>query len=132
LARIDGLAGLFACLDDVAPPAGLAVRVMAAATAHPLPEPSRRWAATRSAEWNPLHWWLEATRTLRWATATLVMAGLAIGAVIGQHAATSSAEAPAGPSDPLAAYAVDYLADSPDGSLAGSYLALLEFPGEGR
>lgn len=132
LARVDGLALLVATLADVPPPAGMADRVIAAAWARTRLEPARRQPFGSTDDWNPLHWWHEATRTLRWSTAALAVAGLVLGTVVGRQALQPSAGTVGTSADPLAAYAVDYLADTPDGSLAGSYLALLETDGEVR
>lgn len=132
LARVDELAGLVATLADVPPPDGLADRVMAAAKARTRLEPARNQPLGSSDDWNPLHWWREATRTLRWSTAAMALAGLVLGMVVGRQALQPSPGAVGTSADPLAAHAIDYLADMPDGSLAGSYLALLESDGEVR
>jgi hypothetical protein len=71
------------------------------------------------------------------AAAAVLVVGLAAGLAIGwaaQPAARQIAATPATAAvDPLAAYKLDYLNDAPDGSLAGTYLALLTSPnGEGQ
>jgi hypothetical protein len=67
---------------------------------------------------------------MRAAAAVVLVLGLALGILMGRGVwsgpgpttpATASANSA---SDPLAAYNVDYLADTPSGSLAESYLSL--------
>jgi len=71
------------------------------------------------------------------AAAAMLAVGLGVGLAIGWGARpaapqVSTSSAAAG-GDPLAAYKLDYLSDAPDGSLAGTYLALLTSPnGEGQ
>jgi len=121
LARIDSLAGLFASLADTSAPPDLARRVMAAARLQ------QRSAA--AGDWNPWRWWQAATSPLRWASVALALAGVALGTVA-RRAALAPAASVASESDGLLAdHAIDYLADAPDGSLAGSYVALLAVKG---
>ena len=69
---------------------------------------------------------------MRAAAAAVLLIGLAAGTLMGwqtsQRAATSQTMA----ADPVATYGLDYLADAPEGSLAGVYLSLASSRDEGR
>ncbi len=132
LARRDSLAGLFAGLAETPPPVDLAARVMTAAADQRRIAAARTRAAAVACDWNPWHWWRAATATLRWASVALAFAGAALGIVAGKLALEPAAPGAASSVDPLADHAIDFLAEAPGGSLAGSYAALLEPDGEGR
>jgi anti-sigma factor RsiW len=128
LARLRELATLLA--DAPAPPPvpdGFAERLMAKAPRRL----AERQAAPRPA-WHPLRWWAEAPAMMRAAAAAVLLIGLAAGTLMGwqtsQRAATSQTMA----ADPVATYGLDYLADAPEGSLAGVYLSLASSRDEGR
>jgi hypothetical protein len=102
-------------------PDGLADRVMALARtrfARPAPADSL---------WNLAAWRQALSVPVRVAAAIVLVLGLALGILMGrgvwQSPAPSTAAANSA-SDPLAAYNVDYLTDTPSGSLAESYLSL--------
>jgi len=131
LGRIDSLAAVAADLADAPVPANLSRQVLAAAR-------DRQAAAARdrrtavTGDWNPLHWWRTAPLSLRWATLTLLLIGLALGTTAARLALPASAPTPSADADPLEGHAIDYLAYAPEGSLAGTYLALLQDAGEDR
>ena len=87
--------------------------------------------AAAASPWSPAAWWRMVSTPMH-AVATAVLAiGLATGALMGWNTWQASAVSPAqtvSQADPLASYNVDYLTDAPDGSLAGSYLALVSSP----
>jgi len=66
------------------------------------------------------------------AAAAVLVFGLAVGSYMGWSAERPMPQAvtarTAVQADPLDAYNLDYLGDAPDGSLAGSYLALASNP----
>ena len=124
LRRIDGLAGLLAECADPPAPADLARNVMAAAR--------RQAPAVGAGNWSPRRWWREAPIVLRWATLGVGVVGLALGVVVGTATLPVSGATAGVPVDPLESHAVDYLEDAPDGSLARSYLTLLQDAGEER
>ena len=68
----------------------------------------------------------------RIAAAAVLVFGLALGSYMGWSGGRSMPQAAtarmAAQADPLDAYNLDYLGDAPDGSLAGSYLALASSP----
>jgi len=82
----------------------------------------------------PLHRGSSASRAwvFRGAAAAVLVFGLAVGSYMGWTGGRSSSQAvtarTVAPADPLGAYNLDYLSDAPDGSLAGSYLALASNP----
>ena len=123
LSRVDSLAGLAARLPDAPLPVDLSRHVMAAA---------RGRQAARPIEWHPLLWWRAASHSLRWATLTLGLIGLLLGGATASSVWPGASSDPWVGADPLERHAIDYLADAPDGSLAGSYLALQQSDGEGR
>jgi anti-sigma factor RsiW len=73
-----------------------------------------------------LHQGSSASRTwaFRIAAAAVLGFGLVVGSYMGWSAGRSTSQAAIAQSDSLDAYNLDYLGDAPDGSLAGSYLAL--------
>jgi len=129
LAAVDPLASVLVQTETPPVPSGFETRVLAAAR-------SRRSQVVAVA-WSPLRWWRMASAPMHAAAAAVLVVGLAAGLAIGwaaQPAARQIAATPATAAvDPLAAYKLDYLNDAPDGSLAGTYLALLTSPnGEGQ
>ncbi len=98
-------------------------RVMALAS-------ERSVRASRAAR--PLLWRSDAPPALRWATAAMLAAGLALGAMMATDMAApprtpAAAAAPGGGgSDFVTMYAFDTLSDSPEGSLANAYLSLAD------
>ncbi len=123
LGRVDSLAGLAARLPDAPVPVDLSRHLLAAARAR---------QAARAIEWNPLLWWRMASLSLRWATLTLGLIGLLLGGATASVVWSGASPDPWVAADPLERHAIDYLADAPDGSLAGSYLALQQGGGEER
>jgi len=119
LARLDNLAAVLVRANEPPLPEGFTSRVMSAAL-------SRR-AEPRTARWNPVQWWRIVSVPMRAAAATMLVLGVAAGLFMGWTALPSSAQTPTTGAqvDPLEAYSLDYLTDSPKGSLADSYLALL-------
>jgi anti-sigma factor RsiW len=91
----------------------------------------------KAAAWSIRVWWLTFPAPMRAAAAAMLLAGAAIGIAFGWGAAPapwSAASAQAEQDDSvLAGYGLDTLGDAPDGSLAGTYFALLDGRnGEGR
>jgi len=129
LARIDSLAAVLAQAESPPVPTGFAARVMAAARSRQL--------AIAAAGWNPVRWWRQVSTPMHAAAAAVLIVGLAAGLVMGWTARPSTIQAPAteaaAPADALDAYNLDYLGDTPAGSLTDSYLALVSgHNGEGR
>ena len=129
LTAVDPLASVLVQTETPPVPSGFETRVLAAAR-------SRRSQVVAVA-WSPLRWWHMASAPMHAAAAAVLVVGLGAGLAIGwaaQPAARQIAATPATAAvDPLAAYKLDYLNDAPDGSLAGTYLALLTSPnGEGQ
>jgi anti-sigma factor RsiW len=103
-------------------PAGFAGRVMArAAAARNARAPFRLVARLPGFDW-----WEDLARPARAAAAAVLVAGLAMGAVMGWDANRNgrSPSAVATQPDALAAYNLDYLAEAPAGSLAQVVMAL--------
>ena len=121
LARIDSLAALLAHAQTPPVPAGFASRLMAAARSRQL--------AKAAARWNPVQWWRQATMGMHAAAAAVLVVGLAVGLALGPTAMPQPSQGPAAQvaaqDDALDSYNMDYLGDTPAGSLAGSYLALV-------
>jgi len=102
-------------------PEGFAGRVMARATEQKAQAPLRLVAF-----FPRFAWWEDLARPARAAAAAVLVAGLALGAVMGWDA-NRNGRTPspvATQPDALAAYNLDYLAEAPDGSLAQVVLAL--------
>ena len=75
--------------------------------------------------WNVAAWRQALSIPVRAAAAVVLVLGLAMGILMGRGVWQSPTPATANSaSDPLAAYNVDYLTDTPSGSLAESYLSL--------
>ena len=91
----------------------------------------------KATAWSIRTWWLTFPAPMRAAAAAMLLVGAGIGMAFGWGAApvprsTASAQAEQGDSV-FAGYGLDALGDAPDGSLAESYLALLDGRnGEGR
>jgi len=119
LADLESMAGLLSRIATPPVPEGLASRVMFAAL-------SRR-AEPRTARWNPVQWWRMVSVPMRAAAAAMLVLGAVAGLFMGWSALPSSVQTPGTrtQADPLDAYSLDYLTDSPKGSLADSYLTLL-------
>ena len=119
LADLKSMAGLLSRIATPPVPEGFASGVMSLVL-------SRR-AEPRTARWNPVQWWKKVSVPMRAAAAAMLVLGAAAGLFMGWTALSSSAQTPATGAqvDPLEAYSLDYLTDSPKGSLADSYLALL-------
>ena len=119
LARLDNLAAVLVRANEPPLPEGFTSRVMSAAV--------RRRAEPRTARWNPIRWWRMVSVPMRAAAAAMLVIGVAAGLFMGWTALSSSAQTPATGAqvDPLEAYSIDYLTDTPKGSLADSYLTLL-------
>jgi len=64
----------------------------------------------------------------RVAAAAVLVFGLAAGSYMGRSMSQTVTARTAVQTSPLDAYNLDYLSDAPDGSLAGSYLALASNP----
>jgi len=71
-------------------------------------------------------WWQQLPRPARAAAVAILAVGLALGGMMGWDANRNgrSPSPAAEPSDALAAYSLDYLADAPAGSLAQVVMAL--------
>jgi len=118
LAKVDALAGFLTGAQAPPVPAGLTIRVMAAARSR------QRVAATVC--WNPLQWWRMASAPMHAAAAVVLVAGLTVGLLLGWTSAPLIAQTTTvAQQDPLDAYRLDYLGDVPAGSLADSYLNLI-------
>ena len=123
--QVEALTQLGAVLRTAAPnspvPEGFAGRVMARAVAQKAPAP------LRLLPWLPsFDWWQEMAGPARAAAAAVLIAGLALGAVMGWDA-NRNGRTPspvATQPDALAAYNLDYLAEASDGSLAQVVMAL--------
>lgn len=80
--------------------------------------------------------WSNITAPMRRTAAAMLLAGVAIGTIAGWNAPSEPrgvVSNPATKADLLSDYGLDALSETPEGSLAGGYLALLEEPnGEGR
>ena len=123
--EVESLAQLGAVLRVAAPippvPEGFAARVMAHAVEQKRQAPMRLVALfTRFA------WWEDLARPARAAAAAVLVAGLALGAVMGWDANRNgrSPSSVVTQPDALAAYNLDYLAEAPAGSLAQVVMAL--------
>ncbi len=118
LSGLKELGPLLGAFDAPPVPSGLTGRVMAAAV-----RPERE---ATTVGWNPLKWWRMSSRPMRWAAVGMPVAGLIVGFLLGWTSAPPTEPATAGAQpDPLEIYQIDYLGDSPAGSLADSYLALV-------
>jgi anti-sigma factor RsiW len=113
-------------------PEGFASRVVA------LAEQRRqsRDSAFQSA-WNPRQWWRAVSTPVRVAAGLALAMGLTTGVVaarsVGQASSSHPARTDSQQVDPLATYGIDYLTDTPSGSLAQSFVDLLLSPkAEGR
>jgi len=108
---------------DAPVPQGFAARVMARAATQKAPRKLSilAWGGTPE-------WWQELPGPARAAAAAILVFGLALGGVMGWDANRNGPKASpaAAPSDALAAYNLDYLAEAPAGSLAQVALALNE------
>ena len=101
-------------------PAGFAERVLARAARRP----ERRF---------PIPWFREVmSPAMSLAAAAMLVLGIGLGALMGLDLAvdTGTGSGPAG-NDPGTAYRFDYLSETPDGSLAGAYLDLIQSAGGG-
>lgn len=124
LGRIDAVAGVLAGVETPPAPQGFASRVMAAAR--------QRQRAEPTGAWNPLRWWRLTSAPMHAAAATVLVIGLCAGLVMGWTATSSTDQASAPVTgDPLAAYQLDVLGETPSGSLAEGYLTLVGATNEG-
>jgi len=124
LSGLEGTEQLLAPLDVPPVPPGLADRITAAA------RDRGREAAT--AGWNPLLWWRTTSPPLRRVAIGIPVAGLIAGLLLGWTSPPPGERAAVGAQpDPLAVYRIDYLGDSPAGSLADSYMQLVAAGDEG-
>ena len=83
--------------------------------------------------WSIRAWWLTLPTPMRAAAAAMLIAGAAIGAAVGWGASPASTTQARQKDSVFAGYGLDALGDTPDGSLAESYMALLDGRnGEGR
>lgn len=124
LTHVDKVAAVLMYAENPPVPAGLTIRVMAAARSR------QRVAATVC--WNPLQWWRMAAAPMHAAAAVVLVAGLTVGLLLGWTSAPLIAQTTTvAQQDPLDAYRLDYLGDVPAGSLADSYLALVVATNEG-
>jgi anti-sigma factor RsiW len=123
--EVESLAQLGAVLRAAAPippvPEGFAARVMARAAEQKAQAPLRLVAL-----FPRFAWWEDLARPARAAAAAVLVAGLALGAVMGWDANRNgrSPSSVATQPDALAAYNLDYLAEAPAGSLAQVVMAL--------
>jgi len=118
LSGLRGLEPLLGAFDVPSVPPMMTARVMAAARNR------RRGAASSS--WDPFEWWKVASAPMRWAAVGTPVLGLIAGLVLGWSSSPPAERATtAVQADPLEIYQTDYLGDSPAGSLADSYLALV-------
>ena len=124
LGHIDPVAASLARVQTPPVPPAFAARVMAAAR--------RRRQAEPVPAWNLLRWWRLTSAPMHLATAAVLVVGLAAGLMMGWVVAPSAGQvASAVKSDPLRTYQLDVLSESPNGSLAGSYLTLVAATNEG-
>ena len=127
LERTDRLAVVLLGTKPPPVPAGFASRVMLAAK-------SRKRARSLVAD-NPWQWWKGISMPMRAAAAAVLIVGVSVGLLMSWAAGPPTA-APAGrevaaAADPLDAYHLDYLSDTPEGSIAEGYLALVWGGNEG-
>ena len=127
LERIDRLAVVL--LDAKPPPVppGFASRVMLAAKS--------RKRATNVAAGNPWQWWKGISMPMRAAAAAVLIVGVSVGLLMswaaGPPIAALADRKVTAAADPLDAYNLDYLSDTPEGSIAEGYLALVWGGNEG-
>lgn len=118
LGRMDAVAGVLAGVQAPPVPDGFVGRVMLAAR--------NRRQAEPTVGWNPFRWWRLTSAPMHLAAAAVLVIGLTAGLMLGWIGGLSATETvSARQGDPLDTYQLDYLGETPDGSLAGSYLALV-------
>jgi anti-sigma factor RsiW len=102
-------------------PGGLAAETLRQARLHG----NRPWPGRAHAR-SPRRWWITVPVPVRVAAAAAMLGGLAVGTLIGRDMWRPQAPSPSlqASADPAAVYFLDYLGDTPNGSLADRYLKL--------
>ena len=125
LARLRRLSSLLESPPTPPVPGGFTERLMALACQRR----QHRRRGLRILSSGPMVFWRGMPASRRVAAAATVVMGLAIGALMGRDASRSIADAHlepgrVGTADPAESYNLDYLSESPSGSLADAYLTL--------
>jgi anti-sigma factor RsiW len=118
LAEIDPVAAVLLQADPPPVPCDLAGRILAAARDRICPE--------STANWNPVAWLRLASIPVRVAAALMLFFGITAGLKLGTNVNDSQNQVTISENDPLNVYQISYIADLPEGSLADSYLNLIE------
>ena len=119
LARLERLASLFENTAAPAVPEGFASRVMARVHRRSIP---RRYSQETIGM--PVRAWLVKAVSTRIGIAAVLALGLGVGVLMGRDTWKRQDARPVASEDPSAVYRIDYLGDTPEGSLAEVYLTL--------
>ena len=114
LAQLQEVGGLWTALETPLVPEGFADRMMREARKRTASKPRQAWY------WPWLRWWWEQSLAMRTAAASVVVAGLAVGGVMG--GGLFRAQPPAIGSDPIVQN-LGFVGGIPAGSVEQTYLA---------
>ncbi|MBN1341791.1 MAG: zf-HC2 domain-containing protein [Phycisphaerae bacterium] len=122
LARLRRLRAILGEAEAPSRPEGFAHRVMA--SAHDAA--NRR---SSGAPWDPIRWWRSASAPMKAAAAIVLIVGQLVGLAMGRDVLSTPRQVRdsqvTASADGLDVYNTSFLSEAPEGSLAGSYLALV-------